>query len=250
MVHQVLVQVLIAGVEMRMVNDLIPISLFQFSTGVLTCCIIIQMAIHLCIAIQKMTHPANVRYRIEDYMILTTTDAEHNGGKEVHKALVQMTDTAVPVNDCYVLWRHATLEETITDLIATAVVLEANCKKTFAIVAVFHLTTETACHVSRYSTLTQVLPECRMAQRLFHNISERIVLHLFSLIHSLLTMWKQCWEAATKSFRNELGLCHELITVDELPGKIEDVATLANTVIIPLSDNTRREGLRSLRYGA
>lgn len=51
MAHQVLVQVLVASVEMRMVYDLISISLLQFDTGILASFVIVQVTIHLCIAI-------------------------------------------------------------------------------------------------------------------------------------------------------------------------------------------------------
>ena len=40
-------------------------------------------------------------------MILTTTYAENYGREEIHKALVQMADVAVPANESDVLWRHA-----------------------------------------------------------------------------------------------------------------------------------------------
>ena len=65
-------------------------------------------------------------------------------------------------------------EEAVAYLVATAVVLETDSKELFAIVSVFHLTAETARHVSRYATLTQVLSESRMTQRLFHNITKGI----------------------------------------------------------------------------
>ena len=77
-----------------------------------------------------------------------------------------MADDAVPANEGDVLWRHATFEEAVAYLVATAVVLETDSKELFAIVSVFHLTAETARHVSRYATLTQVLSESRMTQRL------------------------------------------------------------------------------------
>ena len=114
-------------------------------------------------------HLLHIRHRVEDNMILTTTYAENYGREEIHKPLVQMADVAVPVNESDVLWRHATFEETVAYLITTAVVLESDSKELFAIVSVFHLTAETARHVSRYATLTQVLPKSRMAQWLFHN---------------------------------------------------------------------------------
>lgn len=114
-------------------------------------------------------------------MILTTTYAENYGREEIHKTLVQIADVAVPANESDVLWRHATFEETVAYLVAIAVVLETDSKELFAIVSVFHLTAETARHVSRYATLTQVLPESRMAQRLFHNITKGIAFYLHSL---------------------------------------------------------------------
>ena len=154
---------------MRMVNDLITILLLQFGTGILTRFIIIQMAIHLRIIIQKMMHFWNIRHRVEDNMILTTTYAENYGREEIHKSLVQMADIAVPANESDVLWRHTTFEEVVSYLVAIAIVLETDSKEMFAIVSVFHLTAETARHVSRYATLTQVLPKSRMAQWLFHN---------------------------------------------------------------------------------
>ena len=152
-----------------MVNDLITILLLQFDTGILACLVIVQVTIHLCIAIQKMMHLLHISHRIEDNMILTTTYAENYGREKIHKTLVQMADVAVPANESDVLWRHATFEKTVAYLVATAVVLETDSKELFAIVSVFHLATETACHVSRYATLTQVLPKSRMAQWLFHN---------------------------------------------------------------------------------
>ena len=154
---------------MRMVNDLITILLLQFGTGILTRFIIIQMAIHLRIIIQKMMHFWNIRHRVEDNMILTTTNTEHDGREKIHEPLVQMAYLAVSINKRYVLWRHATFEEAVSYLVAIAVVLETDSKELFAIVSVFHLTAETARHVSRYATLTQVLPKSRMAQWLFHN---------------------------------------------------------------------------------
>ncbi len=51
MAHQELVQVLVTCVSMRMVNDLIAILLLQFDTGILASFVIVQMAVHLCIAI-------------------------------------------------------------------------------------------------------------------------------------------------------------------------------------------------------
>jgi len=36
---------------MRMVNDLITILLLQFDTGILACFVIVQVTVHLCIAI-------------------------------------------------------------------------------------------------------------------------------------------------------------------------------------------------------
>ncbi len=60
---------------MRMVYDLISISLLQFDTGILACLVIVQMTVHLCIAIQKMMHLLHICHRIEDNMILTTTYA-------------------------------------------------------------------------------------------------------------------------------------------------------------------------------
>ena len=51
MAHQVLVQVLVACVQMRMVNDLIAILLLQFDTGILASFVIVQVTVHLCIAI-------------------------------------------------------------------------------------------------------------------------------------------------------------------------------------------------------
>ena len=144
-----------------------------------------------------------------------------------------MADVAVPVNESDVLWRHATFEEAVSYLVAIAVVLETDSKKLFAIVSVFHLTAETACHISQDATLTQVLPECRMAQRLFHNITKRIALYLHSLFRYPLMMRKRCRETATKRFRYELGLRHKLIAVDELPCEVEDVTTSGDAIIIP-----------------
>lgn len=164
-----------------MVNDLIAISLLQFGTGILACLVIVQMTVHLCIAIQKMMHLLHISHRVEDNMILTTTYAENYGREEIHKTLVQMADVAVPAYESDVLWRHATFEEAVAYLVAIAVVLETDSKELFAIVSVFHLATETACHISRYATLTQVLPKCRMTQRLFHNITKGIAFRLHSL---------------------------------------------------------------------
>ena len=185
---------------MRMVNDLIAISLLQFDTGILASFVIVQVTIHLCIAIQKMMHLLHISHRIEDNMILTTTYAENYGREEIHKPLVQMADVAVPANESDVLWRHATFEEAVAYLVAIAVVLETDSKELFAIISVFHLTGETARHVSRYATLTQVLPKCRMAQWLFHNITKRIAFRLHSLFRYPLIMRKRCREAATKCF--------------------------------------------------
>ena len=106
------------------------------------------MTVHLCIAIQKMMHLLHICHRIEDNMILTTTYAENYGREEIHKTLVQMADVAVPANESDVLWRHATFEEAVAYLVAIAVVLETDSKELFAIVSVFHLTAETARHVS------------------------------------------------------------------------------------------------------
>ena len=145
-------------------------------------------------------HLWNIRHRVEDDTVLATTNAEHNGRQEVHEALVQMANLAVLANQSDVLWRHATFEETVAYLVATAVVLETDSKELFAIVSVFHLTTETGCHISRYSTLTQILPECRMAQWLLHNITKGIALYLYRLFLSPLMMWKRCRKTATESF--------------------------------------------------
>ena len=133
---------------MRMIYDLISISLLQFGTGILASFVIVQVTIHLCIAIQKMMHLLHISHRVEDNMILTTTYTEHDGREEIHKAFVQMADVAVPANESDVLWRHATFEETVAYLITTAVVLETDSKELFAIVSLFHLTAETARHVS------------------------------------------------------------------------------------------------------
>ena len=89
---------------MRMVNDLIAISLLQFDTGILACLVIVQVTVHLCIAIQKMMHLLHISHRVEDNMILTTTYAENYGREEIHKTLVQMADVAVPANKSDVLW--------------------------------------------------------------------------------------------------------------------------------------------------
>ena len=142
----------------------------------------------------------HIRHRVEDNMILTTTDAENYGREEIHKTLVQMTDITVPANESDVLWRHTTFEETVAYLVATAVVLETDSKELFAIVSVFHLTAETACHISQDATLTQVLPKCRMAQWLFHNITKGIAFRLHSLFRYPLMMRKRCRKAATKCF--------------------------------------------------
>ena len=83
-----------------------------------------------------------------------------------------MADVAVPANESDVLWRYATFEEAVAYFVASAVVLKTDSKELFVIVSVFHLATETACHISRDATLTQVLPESRMTQRLFHNITK------------------------------------------------------------------------------
>ena len=216
-----------------MVYDLISISLLQFGTGILASFVIVQMTVHLCIAIQKMMHLLHVRHRVEDNMILTTTYAENYGREEIHKTLVQMADVAVPANGSDVLWRHATFEEAVAYLVAIVVVLETDSKELFAFVSVFHLTTETACYVSRYATLTQVFPKCRMTQRLFHNITKRIAFRLHSLFRYPLMMRKRCREAATKRFRYELGLRHKLIAVDELSCEVEDVTTSGDAIIIP-----------------
>ena len=64
---------------MRMVYDLISISLLQFGTSILACLVIVQMTVHLCIAIQKMMHLLHISHRVEDNMILTTTYAENYG---------------------------------------------------------------------------------------------------------------------------------------------------------------------------
>ena len=178
-------------------------------------------------------HLLHISHRVEDNMILTTTYAENYGREEIHKTLVQMADVAVPANESDVLWRHATFEETFAYLVAIAVVLETDSKEMFAIVSVFHLTAETARHVSRYATLTQVLPKSRMAQWLFHNITKGIAFRLHSLYPYPLIMRKRCREAATKRFRYELGLRHKLIAVDELPCEVEDVTTSGNAIVIP-----------------
>ena len=167
-------------------------------------------------------HLLHISHRVEDNMILTTTYAENYGREEIHKTLVQMTDVAVPANESDVLWRHATFEEAVAYLVAIAVVLETDSKELFAIVSVFHLTAETARHVCRYATLTQVLPESRMTQRLFHNITKGIAFRLHSLFRYPLIMRKRCREATTKRFRYELGLRHKLIAVDELPCQVFD----------------------------
>ena len=154
---------------MRMVKDLIAISPLQFGTGILARFVIVQMAIHLLVAFQQPMCLWNIRHRVEYDAILTTTYAENYGREEIHKTLVQMADIAVPANESDVLWRHTTFEEVVSYLVAIAIVLETDSKEMFAIVSVFHLTAETARHVSRYATLTQVLPKSRMAQWLFHN---------------------------------------------------------------------------------
>ena len=177
-----------------MVYDLISISLLQFDTGILASFVIVQVTIHLCIAIQKMMHLLHISHRVEDNMILTTTNTENYGREEIHEPLVQMAYLAVSINKRYVLWRHATFEEAVSYLVATAVVLKTDSKELFAIVSVFHLTAETARHVSRYATLTQVLPKCRMTQRLFHNITKRIAFRLHSLFRYPLIMRKRCRE--------------------------------------------------------
>lgn len=87
-----------------MVYDLISISLLQFGTSILACLVIVQMTVHLCIAIQKMMHLLHISHRVEDNMILTTTYAENYGREEIHKTLVQMADVAVPANKSDVLW--------------------------------------------------------------------------------------------------------------------------------------------------
>ena len=51
MAHQILVQVLVASIEVRVVYDLLAISLLQFGTGILASFVIIQVTVHLCIAI-------------------------------------------------------------------------------------------------------------------------------------------------------------------------------------------------------
>ena len=145
-------------------------------------------------------HLLHISHRVEDNMILTTTYAENYGREEIHKTLVQMADVAVPANESDVLWRHATFEEAVAYLVAIAVVLETDSKELFAIVLVFHLIAETARHVCLYATLTQVLPESRMAQRLFHNITKGIAFRLHSLFRYFLMMRKRCREAATKCF--------------------------------------------------
>lgn len=73
-----------------MVNNLIAISLLQFATGILACLVIVQVTVHLCIAIQKMMHLLHISHRVEDNMILTTTNTENYGREEIHKTLVQM----------------------------------------------------------------------------------------------------------------------------------------------------------------
>ena len=145
-------------------------------------------------------HLLHIRHRVEDNMILTTTNTEHDVREEIHKTLVQMADVAIPANESDVLWRHATFEEAVSYLVAIAIVLETDSKELFAIVSVFHLTAETARHISRYATLTQVLPESRMAQRLFHNITKGIAFRLHSLFRYSLMVRKRCREAATKCF--------------------------------------------------
>ena len=67
-----------------MVNDLIAISLLQFDTGILASFVIVQVTVHLCIAIQKMMHLLHISHRIEDNMILTTTHAENYGREEIY----------------------------------------------------------------------------------------------------------------------------------------------------------------------
>ena len=146
-------------------------------------------------------HLLHISHRVEDNMILTTTYAENYGREEIHKTLVQMADIAVPANESDVLWRHTTFEEVVSYLVAIAIVLETDSKEMFAIVSVFHLTAETARHVSRYATLTQVLPKSRMAQRLFHNITKGIAFCLHSLFRYSLIMRKRCREAATQAFQ-------------------------------------------------
>ena len=135
-------------------------------------------------------HLLHISHRVEDNMILTTTNTENYGREEIHKTLVQMADVAVPANERDVLWRHATFEEAVAYLVATAVVLETDSKELFAIVSVFHLTAETARHVSRYATFTQVLSESRMTQRLFHNITKGIAFYLHSLFRYPLIIGK------------------------------------------------------------
>ena len=133
-----------------------------------------------------------------------------------------MADVAIPANESDVLWRHATFEEAVAYLVGIVVVLETDSKELFAIVSVFHLTAETARHVSRYATLPQVLPKSRMTQRLFHYITKGIAFRLHSHFRYPLIMRKRCREAATKRFRYELGLCYKLIAVDELPCEVFD----------------------------
>ena len=73
---------------MRMVNDLIAISLLQFATGILACLVIVQVTVHLCIAIQKMMHLLHISHRVEDNMILTTTNTENYGREEIYDTLL------------------------------------------------------------------------------------------------------------------------------------------------------------------
>lgn len=96
---------------MRMVNDLIAISLLQFGTGILTRFVIVQVTIHLCIAIQKMMHLLHISHRVEDNMILTTTYAENYGREKIHEPLVQMAYLAVSINKRYVLWHTQPLKK-------------------------------------------------------------------------------------------------------------------------------------------
>ena len=51
MTYKILVQVLVASIEVRVVNDPLAISLLQFDTGILASFVIVQVTIHLCIAI-------------------------------------------------------------------------------------------------------------------------------------------------------------------------------------------------------
>ena len=165
------------------------------------------------------------------YKAVARFQSERGSGKKVHESLKHAAHVSGGILRFYrrhVFGRYASLEEAAADLITTRHVRKTDGEIPFATHSVIQPAAILGCNAARDAPFRQIVRQRGAEQRDgFHSIEDR-----FGRLRQE-SRFAHFWNRYIGGFRYEFHLFHEVAASDKLPGKREDVATLAKTEVVP-----------------